>query len=253
MTRLAATFAAATVTAAAVLAGCGGSSAPAFSDSTTCQQFVGASQDRQNAYAKLYVKEYGWPANLFNDPGTVVADIDSGCTTAFDTGSGSNTTVVEAIQSPNGVPGSSNANAASGNTGSGNTGSGNTGSGNTGSGNTGSGNTGSGNTDSGNAGGENTASSSTTPSPSSATAPTATARACPQFGDMSVHATRNVTCTAAQSFVRDANSSHCGGQSSCQIDGFSCNTVSPIPGDVVGSFQTTCVSRSRKIVFGGGP
>ena len=83
--------------------------------------------------------------------------------------------------------------------------------------------------------------------------PTATVRSCPLFGNTGIQATANVSCIAAQGFVSDAVTSNCNTRQTCQVDGYSCHKISPIPGDVPGSFQATCISGSRKIVFGGGP
>lgn len=96
-----------------------------------------------------------------------------------------------------------------------------------------------------------TTTSSTAASTPSSPSPTGPVRSCPLFGDTSIQATPNVGCAAAQTFVQGVG--NCSARSTCQVDGYACLTISPIPGDVSGSFQTTCVSGSRKIIFAAGP
>jgi hypothetical protein len=86
-----------------------------------------------------------------------------------------------------------------------------------------------------------------------ASPPPRTLRACPFYFNTSISSTRDVSCGAARRLVDAAASRRCGNDRRCRVDGYSCRTVSPNPGDVPGSFQTTCVRGRRKVVFSSAP
>ena len=75
-----------------------GSKAGTVSDATTCSQWGSANQDRQTAYARLYVREHGpvsarWGAGA---PGVINA-INAGCAQAFGEDVSDSVTVVQAV------------------------------------------------------------------------------------------------------------------------------------------------------------
>ena len=78
-------------------------------------------------------------------------------------------------------------------------------------------------------------------------------RSCPFYGNTSIQATRNVSCKAALRLINHAYSERCTSHRTCRVDGYSCRTISPIPGDIRGSFQTTCKREHRKVIFASAP
>lgn len=69
----------------------------AVTDATTCAQWGSANQDRQNAYARLYIREHGVLAAAGTSPASVITAINNGCVQAFGEDVDDSTTVVQAI------------------------------------------------------------------------------------------------------------------------------------------------------------
>ena len=75
-----------------------GAKAGAISDSTTCAQWGSANVNRQDAYARLYVREHGPVAARWGPaPTGVINAINAGCYQAFGEGVDDSTNVVHAI------------------------------------------------------------------------------------------------------------------------------------------------------------
>ena len=75
-----------------------GAKAGAVSDSTTCAQWGSANVNRQNAYARLYVREHGPVAPGWGpSPTGVINAINAGCYQAFGEDVDDTATVVQAI------------------------------------------------------------------------------------------------------------------------------------------------------------
>lgn len=75
-----------------------GAKAGAVTDSTTCAQWSSANVDRQNAYARLYVREHGRVSPGWGPaPGGVINAINAGCYQAFGEDVSDTATVVQAI------------------------------------------------------------------------------------------------------------------------------------------------------------
>ena len=67
------------------------------SDSTTCTQWGSANVVRQDAYARLYVKEHGSVRGAGTSPASVVSAINIACLEAFNEDVSESTTVVQAL------------------------------------------------------------------------------------------------------------------------------------------------------------
>ena len=67
------------------------------SDSTTCTQWGSANVVRQDAYARLYVKEHGSVPKWGTAPAMVINAINAGCFQAYGEDVDDTTTVVQAI------------------------------------------------------------------------------------------------------------------------------------------------------------
>jgi hypothetical protein len=74
-----------------------GSTGGAVSDSTPCSAWGSASQDQQQAYASLYVKEHGPLAGGATSGARVEAAINKGCTQAFENDVADTINVYQAI------------------------------------------------------------------------------------------------------------------------------------------------------------
>ena len=74
-----------------------GPRAGAVTDATTCAQWGSANQNRQNAYARLYISEHGVLAAAGTSPASVITAINNGCVQAFGEDVDDSTTVVQAI------------------------------------------------------------------------------------------------------------------------------------------------------------
>lgn len=74
-----------------------GSRAGAVSDATTCSQWGSANQDRQAAYARLYVREHGALPGGGTSPASVIAAINNGCAQAYGEDVSDTVTVTQAI------------------------------------------------------------------------------------------------------------------------------------------------------------
>jgi len=75
-----------------------GSKAGAVTDATTCAQWGSANQNRQTAYARLYVKEHGAVPKYGSSPAAVISAINFGCGEAFGDDVSDTATVVQAIR-----------------------------------------------------------------------------------------------------------------------------------------------------------
>jgi hypothetical protein len=82
---------------ATILVAAFGSKAGAVSDSTTCTQWGAANQNRQAAYARLYIREHGPLQGGATSPASVITAINYGCTEAYGDDVSDTTTVVQAI------------------------------------------------------------------------------------------------------------------------------------------------------------
>jgi hypothetical protein len=69
----------------------------AVRDSTTCTQWGSANQNRQAAYARLYLREHGAPRGGQRSPASVITAINDGCARAYADDVSDTTTVVQAI------------------------------------------------------------------------------------------------------------------------------------------------------------
>ncbi len=74
------------------------SSNAALSDSTSCSQWVSASQAQQNGYAQLYLKEHGAPSSGARNADGVRSMITSTCTQAAYLGESDDVSVIAAIK-----------------------------------------------------------------------------------------------------------------------------------------------------------
>ncbi len=75
-----------------------GSKGGAVSDDTTCAQWGSTNQDRQTAYARLYVREHGPVSRRWGAaPMGVINAINAGCAQAFGVDVSDSATVVQAI------------------------------------------------------------------------------------------------------------------------------------------------------------
>ena len=74
-----------------------GSKAGAVSDSTTCTQWGTANQERQAAYAKLYVKEHGPLKGGGGSSSQIIDAINAGCARAYGDDVSDSVTVTQAI------------------------------------------------------------------------------------------------------------------------------------------------------------
>lgn len=83
---------------AIILAGILGSSTVVVSDSSTCATWSSANQTHQLAYAHDYLREHGALPSGARTPSSVVAAINTGCTTAFDNDAEEDVSVVQAIK-----------------------------------------------------------------------------------------------------------------------------------------------------------
>jgi hypothetical protein len=75
-----------------------GGKAGAVTDSTTCDQWGSANQNRQTTYARFYIREHG-PVSVRWGPGAtgVINAINAGCALAFGEDVSDTATVVQAI------------------------------------------------------------------------------------------------------------------------------------------------------------
>lgn len=86
------------VTVATIALAALGSKAGAVSDTTTCTQWGSANQNRQIAYARLYVREHGAVSPRWGPaPAGVINAINAGCAQAFGEDVSDSATVVQAI------------------------------------------------------------------------------------------------------------------------------------------------------------
>jgi hypothetical protein len=74
-----------------------GAKAGAVTDATTCAQWGSANVDRQNAYARLYLREHGPIPGWGGAPASVIDAINAGCDQAFGEDVSDSATVVQAI------------------------------------------------------------------------------------------------------------------------------------------------------------
>jgi hypothetical protein len=74
-----------------------GSNAGAVTDATTCTQWGSTTQNRQTAYAGLYLREHGAIPRWGGTPADVLNAINWGCGVAYGDDVSDNTTVVQAI------------------------------------------------------------------------------------------------------------------------------------------------------------
>jgi hypothetical protein len=95
----AAAFAAASVLVmvALIVVAVVGSKAGPVTDATTCTQWGSANVNRQNAYARLYVREHGPVPRWGASPAMVINAINAGCFQAYGDDVSDNTSVVQAI------------------------------------------------------------------------------------------------------------------------------------------------------------
>lgn len=80
-----------------VLAVALGSNAGPVTDATTCTQWGSTTQNRQTAYAELYVREHGPVPRYGSSPAAVIDAINYGCGLAYGDDASDTTTVVQAI------------------------------------------------------------------------------------------------------------------------------------------------------------
>jgi hypothetical protein len=71
--------------------------AGALTDATSCTQWGNANQDRQTAYARLYLSEHGAVPKYGDTPAAVINAINFGCGVAYGDDVGDTATVVQAI------------------------------------------------------------------------------------------------------------------------------------------------------------
>jgi hypothetical protein len=69
----------------------------ALTDTTSCTQWGNANQDRQTAYARLYLSEHGAVPKYGDTPAAVINAINFGCGVAYGDDVGDTATVVQAI------------------------------------------------------------------------------------------------------------------------------------------------------------
>ena len=74
-----------------------GAKAGAVSDSTTCTQWGSTNVVRQDAYARLYVKEHGPVHGAGTSPASVVSAINIACLEAYNEDVSDSTTVAQAL------------------------------------------------------------------------------------------------------------------------------------------------------------
>ncbi|HTX31493.1 MAG TPA: hypothetical protein VMD09_08905 [Solirubrobacteraceae bacterium] len=74
----------------------GGKAGP-LNDATTCTQWGNANQNRQTAYARLYVTEHGSVPKYGGTPAAVINAINFGCGVAYGDDVADTATVVQAI------------------------------------------------------------------------------------------------------------------------------------------------------------
>ena len=74
-----------------------GAKAGAVSDATSCSQWGSANVDRQNAYAKLYIREHSVLGAAGTSPAAVITAINDGCNKAFSEDVADSVNVVQAI------------------------------------------------------------------------------------------------------------------------------------------------------------
>jgi hypothetical protein len=75
----------------------GGGKAGPLNDATTCTQWGNANQNRQTAYARLYVSEHGAVPKYGATPAGVINAINFGCGMAYGDDVADTATVVQAI------------------------------------------------------------------------------------------------------------------------------------------------------------
>lgn len=83
--------------AAAILVGLLGAGTTTVSDATPCTGWSNANQAKQNAYARLYVREHGPLPSGASDPASVTAAINKGCEQAYVSDVEDTVNVVQAI------------------------------------------------------------------------------------------------------------------------------------------------------------
>lgn len=96
-TSLAAAGVLAAMVVSLILAVALGSNAGAVTDTTTCAQWGSTTQNRQTAYAELYVREHGPVAQYGSAPAAVIDAINFGCGLAYGDDVSDTTTVVQAV------------------------------------------------------------------------------------------------------------------------------------------------------------
>ena len=74
-----------------------GAKAGAVTDQTTCTEWGSANQNRQNAYATLYIREHGPAPGWAPSPVGVINAINAGCAQAYGDDVSDTATVVQAI------------------------------------------------------------------------------------------------------------------------------------------------------------
>jgi hypothetical protein len=74
-----------------------GAKAGAVTDSTTCTQWGSTNVVRQDAFAKLYVKEHGPIQGVGTSPASVVSGINIACLEAYNDDVSDSTTVTQAL------------------------------------------------------------------------------------------------------------------------------------------------------------
>ena len=74
-----------------------GAKAGEVSDATSCSEWGSANVDRQNAYAKLYIREHSVLGAAGTSPAAVITAINDGCNKAFSEDVADSVNVVQAI------------------------------------------------------------------------------------------------------------------------------------------------------------
>jgi hypothetical protein len=85
------------VMVAMILVAVFGSKGGAVSDATTCSQWGSANENKQAAYASLYLREHGPLRDGGTSPASVIAAINRGCDQAYTDDVSDTATVVQAI------------------------------------------------------------------------------------------------------------------------------------------------------------